>query len=1069
MRCLQCDSDTPADGWFCAACGVRHEVSCALCGHDLAPAAAFCSWCGVAVAPPSGRRQAANGERKQATILFADIVDSTHLIAGLDAEAAMGRLHPVLIAMSQAVRRFNGIIIRNLGDGLKASFGAPRALEGHALLACKAALAMQEAVAALPNAPMIRIGLHSGEVVAGELDTGSAIEPETVGLTVHLASRIEQLAEPGGICLSQACRQLVHAYCDTIPLGLHPVKGFVGLIEIHGLIALQPTLASERFQNAGLTPFLGRAEELAMLRRGLNAAEQGDTAVIGIAAAPGIGKSRLCYEFTEGCRRRGIDVLEARASIYAHATPMQPVLEMLRSFLRLSPLEKPAPARERVANRLRALDPSFEPDLPLLSDFLGIGAPEQPAARLDPRLWHARLRDIVRRMVKAVGRRPSVVLIEDLHWIDPASAEFVETLVDAVQGTRILLVLNFRPSYRAAWMDRPYYRELALAELDRSDIHGLVRDLLGEAPGLSAISAQIADRSGGNPFFAEELVTSLAEGGTLCGARGFYRAAAAADAASLPPTLEAVLGARIDRLPDAEKNLLQIGAIIGKEFPLEILRHVAGLPPKRIDAMLDRLTDAELVHRYTNVSYTNAAGRGFAFRHPLIQEVAYTMQLRARRTELHAAVAKAIEQFEWGRLDEFAGLLAHHFEAAGQMLDAAKHLFRSASWVGQTSTAEAFKQWKKTRRLLEGQPRSPADNKIRAIASGYVLNFGWSEGMTADEAKPYADEALRYAREVGDKVQGPQLLAGYGRILVATGSADDYVALINEALALSSREAGGRTAILQGSLTQAHSLAGYLLRSEAANDAALATVAEQRRLGDNAVMGLDAAPFTGFDIEHWIKCQRARLLLWLGRIDEAESWLADVLKAEGTRSEAAVVQYIPHFALIELACSRNDPQTAHRHAGRILAYAEQSGVPYMRVQALGATALAKIASDDFTGAEQDLRDAIAFARRVNAGLEFEPRLLTELAYAQYRAGQYRDAADTARNTIAVAVRRAHRLVECHASMIRAAALARSDGARVRGEATTLLRRSDNLLSLSGAAFLAPLFNRIRTEVETTTQ
>jgi class 3 adenylate cyclase len=249
------------------------EIACAQCGRDGSPADEFCAWCGATLRAAAGGR-AVGGERKQATVLFADIVGSTHLIANLDAEEAMGRLRPVLAAMAQAVRRFDGAIIRSLGDGLKAAFGAPRAQEGHALLACKAALAMQEAVAALPSAPPIRVGLHSGEVVAGELDTGSAIEHETVGVTVHLASRIEQLAEPGGICLSRACRQLVLAYCDTAPLGLRSVKGFDVPIEVHRLIGLKPTLASAQFHGTRLTPFLGREHEFAVLQRALAAAEQ---------------------------------------------------------------------------------------------------------------------------------------------------------------------------------------------------------------------------------------------------------------------------------------------------------------------------------------------------------------------------------------------------------------------------------------------------------------------------------------------------------------------------------------------------------------------------------------------------------------------------------------------------------------------------------------------------------------------------------------------------------------------------------------------------------------------------
>lgn len=1060
MRCQQCDSDNPVASRYCATCGARLEIVCVQCGHGASPADEFCSWCGATMRVSPGR-SGPGGERKQATVLFADIVGSTHMIASLDAEEAMGRLRPVLAAMAQAVRRFDGTIIRSLGDGLKASFGAPRALEGHALLACKAALAMQEAVAALQDAPPIRIGLHSGEVVAGELDTGSAVERETVGVTVHLASRIEQLAEPGGIWLSQACRLLVRSYCDTIPVGVHAVKGFAEPVEVHRLLGLKQAVASEQFRGTELTQFMGRDDELALLQRALAAAERGEASAIGISAPPGVGKSRLCYEFTEWCRRRHIDVLEARAFIYAHATPMQPVLEMLRSFFRLSPLDEGVAAREAIAQRVLALDPSFEADLPLLTDFLGVGDPEKPISRQDPRLRHAALRDIVRRIVRGVGQRPSVIIVEDLHWLDEASADFVETIVDAVAGSRIVLVLNFRPSYEADWMMRPYYRELPLAELARSDIRGMVRTLAGGEPGLEAISAQVADRSGGNPFFAEELVKSLADSGVLVGERGKYRLGASGEQAQLPATVEAVVGARIDRLQEGDKSLLQIGAVIGKEFPLVVLQQVAAIPAPRIEAALARLCDAGLVQEQASI-----AGRSFAFRHPLIQEVAYAMQLRARRTGLHDAVAKAIERFEWGQLDEFAGLLAYHCEAAGLLLDAAVHLQRAARWLGKSNSSEAFKHWKKVRWLLRDQPTSVMNDRMRALASGQILSFGWREGMDADEAKPYADEALRYARAGGDEMQPPLLLGAYGRILAASAPADDYVAVIREALSLTSTEGdAGRTATVNGMLGQAYYLAGLLHEALAANDAALAAIAD---MDADVTLGMNVNQLLGFDIEQWIRCYRTMILVRLGRFEEAETWLARVLQIDPGRVDY-VVQFIPHVASVEIAWRRGDAPTAQRHASKVLEYAQESAVPYIRAHAASSTALAKSTAGDFAGASADLRAGIDFARKARAGRELEPRMMAELAEARYRAGDVRNAIEVSDEALDMARRRAHRLVECHASAIRALALVDTGEGDGQPEAGALMDRAEELLVVTGGKIFEPLLRHARLQVETRRQ
>jgi len=942
-RCDQCGSTSPIGSRFCASCGSGLEISCPACGHRAPAASEFCTWCG-SLLRQARRDGAAGGERKQATVLFADIVDSTSFIAGLDAEAAMGRLRPVIAAMAQAVRRFDGTILRSLGDGLKASFGAPQAREGHALLACKAALAMREAVAALPASPVIRVGLHSGEVIAGELDTGTAVEHEAAGITVHVANRIEQLAQPGDICLSRECRQLVLAYCDTVSLGRHLARGLPDRIELHRLVGLKPAVASGQFRDADLARLYGRSEEVAVLQRAFAAAEQGQASAIGLVAPPGVGKSRLCYEFGEWCRRRGVNVLEARALVYAHATPLQPVLEMLRSLFRLAPLDEPTAARAAIARRLVEFGLVSEDELPLLADFLGLGTPEPSVARLDPRVKHAQLREVVRRMVQGAGREPAVIIFEDLHWLDQPSEDFVETLVDAVAGARVLLVLNFSPTYRAPWMDRAHYREVALGELGAGDTGDLVQELTGDAPALAGLRAEITERSGGNPFFAEELVLSLADNGVLVGERGQYRAGPSRNLAQLPATLETVLGARIDRLPEREKMLLQVGAIVGKEFPLAVVQAVAAILESEIEPLLARLSDSGLVRELTTV-----AGRSFAFRHPLIQEVAYAMQLRTRRTALHAAVAETIGQFEWGRLDETAGLLAHHCEAAGDLLQAATHLRRAAQWVGRSNSAEALRHWKKVRGLLQDVPRSEMNDRMRALASGQILSFGWREGMSADEAKPFADEALQYARSGGDDMHPPLLLGAYGRILAATGAADDYVAIVREALTLTTKEGdAGRTATVTGMLSQGHFFAGRLREALAANDSALATIAEQKDMNRDVALGLTANQLLGFDIEQWIKCCRTLILVRLGRSDEAESWLARVTKIDPERVDY-VVQFLPHMAQVELAWLRGDASAAALHAGFVVDYGAKAKAPHVRSYGTAATALARSAAGDFAG------------------------------------------------------------------------------------------------------------------------
>jgi len=664
------------------------------------------------------------------------------------------------------------------------------------------------------------------------------------------------------------------------------------------------------------------------------------------------------------------------------------------------------------------------------------------------------------RMVKAAGPRTSVIVFEDLHWLDEPSQDFLETIVEAAGGTNFVVVLNYRPSWRCPWLALPHYRQLPLAELGSGDINGLVRELTGDDPALEQMIFHVGRQSDGNPFFAEELVRALARSGLLTGERGHYRPASSEwHEPVLPPTIEAAIGARLDILPEREKMLLQVGAVIGKEFPAALAREVAGISEGAARELFSDLCDLDLIKASTTVH-----GPGFAFHHPLIQEVGYAMQLRSRRIALHAAVADAIVQSDWGYLDEFAGLLSHHYEAAGKMTAAARQLIRSATWVGRTNAGEALRQSKKTRQLL-GSQSAPRDvEMMRALASASVLTFGWRVGMTADEAGPYAEEALRYAREFADDEAGPEVLMQYGRFKASTGSADAYAALMEEALAMPATDLG-RIATIQGCLAQAHWMSGFLLKAEAACDAALRTLTIHYRRGFNGIVGLDSPPYTSFDVELWIKCLKARILVWLGRFDDANILLDEAFRVEGTNREASVVQYIAYLASVELACHRNDSVAAHRHAARIQAYADQSDIPYLQVYALFATARAKICSNACADAVRDLQSSLEFVAAANAGREHQSHLLAELSYAQYSSGLFDEAAETARTAIEMARDRHHRTAECLASMVHGAGIAVGKRTVVNLEAQEYFGRAEDLFRQTGAVLLAPRLETLRADMK----
>src|SRR3984957_10437488 len=959
MRCPACAYDNEAANRSCVACGVSFAPVCAHCGRDFPETARFCAWCGEP-RKPDGRVTDVPGERKQATVLFADIAGSTARIAGLDAEAAMNFLHPIVMVMARAVQRYDGTVLRTLGDGIKAAFGVPLAREGHAALACHAALAMRAAVAALPDAPLIRIGLHSGEVVSGKLYSGSAVEQDVTGLTVHLASRIEQEAPPGEICLSRDCQILLGAYCDTESLGPRTLKGIPDPVDIFRLVGLKPAVNSEHFRGVSLTPLRGRAVELETLQRALLDTAPGSPRVIGVSGPPGVGKSRLCFEFGEWCRERQIKVLEARAQVHSRATPLLPVLEAFRAFFRIEPDMDARSARTRIEQTLTALALPVAEHLATLADFLGCAEPTSRA--IDPATRRVRLRDSIGRIVKAAGLRASVFIIEDLHWLDEASQDFLETWMAAVEGTRILMVLTFRPDWSPPF--RPAsYRELALPELGLGEVGQVICDLIGDGPGLDQVVAHVAERSDGNPFFAEELILSLAQSGVLLGQRGRYRLAPSGwQNPTLPTNVEAVIGARIDLLPEPEKALLQNAAIIGKEFPFEVVRAVSGLSDTAVRQELRRVPGAGLIQ-----PRETAMGESFAFRHPLIQEVAYAMQLRSTRTGLHAAVAQAIEAQEWGRRDEFAGLLAHHYEAAGNMVAAAMHLQRSARWVGRTNSGRALADWKKIRRMMQDQPRSKENDELRALAGGQLLTFGWREGMPVEEARTYVEEALGYARGAGNRRHEALLIAGYGRIIAASGSADEYVRLVREALAVVDAESNPEEGLLlNGLLCQANMLAGFVGDALKANSAALDLIDDERRGSAAVVLGLTVGQMVGFDVPHWIKCLRVRTLVMLGRFSDADDRLARLFQTDPAEAEF-LHQAAPHYWAVELAWFRNDPLAATQHANRLGHIATQAAVPYWLALAGFFQGLAASTAGDFTEADGLFRQALEASRRGKAG------------------------------------------------------------------------------------------------------
>jgi adenylate cyclase len=1058
MYCPYCNSPNSATNAFCGGCGKPLGPTCLACSAVNRLDSRYCEQCGSALTSSELSTPAADemlralaasgGERKRLTVIFADIINSTGLIERSDPEDAMRRMQPVIDAMKRAVERYDGVVNKVQGDGIMALFGAPpRPHEDHAVRACAAALAMQTGVAALGDADLkIRTGIHTGVVVIQAVQNSFYLTFDVAGSAAHLASRMEQMAEASEILLTGDTLAATGSFVEAQSLGRRPVRGLSEAVDCYRLIRMRHAPASVIFRSRPhLSPLTARKAELEMLEAELASAAKGEAHVVGIAGEAGTGKSRLCFEFAESCRRRGIRVYEARVHSHARALPYQPVLELLRDYLGIKMAQSADEARLQVANAIARL-PNAGEALPLLLDFLGLADANQPAPRLDPSVRKIRLIELVRNIVHSGERTgPVVVLVEDLHWIDPASNDFAEAIADAVVGTTTLLLFNFRPSYAAPWMQRSHYRQMALSPLNTDGVADLLSELLGRHSSLGLVPQQIAQRAHGNPFFIEEMIQSLVERGYLEGERGAYRLVREIEAIPMPTTIETLLAARIDHLDEPTKQVLQCAAVIGREVPLTVLEGVAGLQGVELTQALSRLRHAELLRALEEPAL-------YAFSHPLIQEVCYLSLLRDRRRKIHTEVARAVKAHGAGRWDENASLLAYHLEEAGEMMEAAQATIRAALWVGTHDSAQALRSWKKVHQLLATQPRSDSADYLRMQACIQIMTFGWREGLPVEEAQDLFNEAKELALAAGNIRANAWIHAAFGRNLAVRGSADDYVSRVREAASLA-KEAKDSSAevMLKAVLSQALRLAGHL-------DEALGANAEAtRRIHE--ISDFDRQLF-GFNVERWLTVLRGQILVQRGRFEEARPYLDRMLQSGDDLND--ITRHLANVAYVDLAWGQGDKNLAVHHADQASSEATSSGSPYVRVNAQACRGLSNIVLGNFAVAIDELEETLSFARRRNTGLEGEGRILADLANAYRLKGDLANARRTAVEAIDVAGKRAARIPLCIAHIVHGEVLL-SDG-DVDGAALELTR-ARTLLEETGAELIAPLVDGFAVKIE----
>jgi class 3 adenylate cyclase/predicted ATPase len=764
-------------------------LACAKCQVALPPTAKFCSECGepVAARSPAEPRFAApdaytpwhlaqrilttkaalEGERKQVTVLFADLKGSMELLADRDPEEARRILDPVLQRMMEAVHRYEGTVNQVMGDGIMALFGAPLAHEDHAVRACYAALRMQDSITRyshelrrVEGVPIrLRVGLNSGEVVVRAIGSDLRMDYTAVGQTTHLAARMEQLADPGTTLLTADTLGLVEGYINVRSLGPTAVKGLAAPIEVFQMLGA--STVRSRFAAAaarGLSKFVGRTAEVEQLSQALDHAKAGRGQVVAVVGEPGVGKSRLYYEFSHGHRVQDCLVVESMSVSYGKATTYLPVIELLRSYFRIEGRDDARSIREKTTGRLLSLDRTLEPFMPALLWLLDV-APDDPQwERLDPRERRQQTLDGVKRLILRESQaRPVVLVFEDLHWIDAESQALVDALVESLPASRVLLLVNYRPEYQHAWGSKTYYRQLRIDPLPAASAHELLDALLGHDPTVGPLKALLVQRTEGTPLFLEETVRTLVETRMLVGERGSYRLERPLGSLEVPATVKALLAARIDRLPAQDKAVLQAAAVIGTDVPFGLLHAIAEVPDEQLRRHLVQLQAAEFLYEtnlFPELEHT--------FKHALTHEVAYGTLLGDRRRALHARIVDGIERLYAGRLSEQVERLAHH-AVRGEIWDRAARYLREAGTkaVGRSTNVEAITYLTQGLEIAAKLPPGPAQmrHELRLLlALGPALQSTRGFG-SAEVERAYA-RARELAEQLGEPIELFQALWG---------------------------------------------------------------------------------------------------------------------------------------------------------------------------------------------------------------------------------------------------------------------------------------------------------------------
>ena len=780
MKCSACQSDNREGVKFCEECGTRIAQVCPRCDHTIPAGKKFCGECGQKLAQNEAApadpvidyerpdsytpkfmaekilttRGSLEGERKRVTVFFCDVTGFTALSETLDPEAVHQIMDGCFAILMQEIHKVEGTINQFTGDGVMALFGAPLAHEDHAQRACHAALAIQRSLAEYGRqvkaefgaAFKIRIGLNSGPVVVGAIGNDLRMDYTAVGDTTNLAARMESLAEPGAILVSDNTYRLVSDYFEFADLGDVPVKGKQAPQAVHRLIRASGIRSRMDASKArGLSDYVGRQEELQDLGKAFQKVRSGQGQVVGVVGEAGIGKSRFVFEMRRSAHSAG-RVIEGRCLQYRSSIPFLPLLEIFRTYFDLGEGESEAGIDAKLKSRLADLDEELTQSLAAFRHLFSMPAEDPRWAALEPKKKQLKIFEAIRNIfIRLSQDAPLIIVVDDLQWIDKTSEEFINYLIDWIANTPILLLLLYRPEYHHPWASRSIYRQIGVYPLSEDESRQFIRGLLSDGAISPPIERFIIERTSGNPLFMEEFCFALVENRTIVKENGRYRLDETVSPHQVPATVEGIVAGRMDRLEDNIKTTLQVAAVIGRTFLFRILQALPGFSDDLKSDLL-RLQSMEIIYEkrvFPELEYL--------FKNVITQEVAYNSLLFNRRKALHANIGMAMEAIYANRLAEFYEVIAHHFSKSDHHARAFRYLTLSGDKAIRNNSAwEALAFYKKALAVLENLPPDNQQKRdqlktLHAMVSPIIiLNF-------PEESLALLEQGAKISKELDDQ------------------------------------------------------------------------------------------------------------------------------------------------------------------------------------------------------------------------------------------------------------------------------------------------------------------------------